>query len=244
MRAITLDAGLAPGYSLSEAITYLEGLVDELLPDAAVIGYRGESLKYKESSSSVVFVFGLALLVVFLVLAAQFESFVHPFTIMLTVPIAVAGGLLGLLLAGENQSIYSSIGLIMLVGLATKNGILIVEFINQLRDEGVAYLDAVVQASVLRLRPILMTALTTLMGSLPLILSSGPGAETRRVVGVVILFGVGLSALFTLFVVPVVYRVVSARTSSPEWRSRKVDAALAVAVAGASDQGQVKGETK
>lgn len=238
MRAITLDAGLAPGYSLSEAIEYLEGLVEELLPEEAVIGYRGESLKYKESSRSVVFVFGLALVVVFLVLAAQFESFVHPFTIMLTVPIAVAGGLLGLLLAGENQSIYSSIGLIMLVGLATKNGILIVEFINQLRDEGEAYGEAVVKASVLRLRPILMTVLTTLMGSLPLILSSGPGAETRRVVGVVILFGVGLSALFTLFVVPVVYRVVSARTKSPEWQSRKVDEALAEAVAAAETKGE------
>ena len=227
MRAITIDAGLAPGYSLSEALAYLEGLVEELLPETAVVGYRGESLKYKESSSSVIFVFGLALLVVFLVLGAQFESFVHPFTIMLTVPIAVAGGLIGLLLTGENQSIYSSIGLIMLVGLATKNGILIVEFVNQLRDEGVTYLEAIVQASVMRLRPIAMTVLTTLMGSIPLIISSGPGAETRRVVGVVILFGVGLSALFTLFVVPVVYRVVSARTGSPEARSREVDAALA-----------------
>jgi multidrug efflux pump len=226
MRSITLDAGLAPGYSQSEALSYLEGLVEELLPEAAVVGYRGDSLKFKESSSSVLFVFGLALLVVFLVLAAQFESFVHPFTIMLTVPIAVAGGLLGLLLDGQNQSIYSSIGLIMLVGLATKNGILIVEFINQLRDEGMEYMEAIVEASVLRLRPIVMTVLTTLMGSLPLIVSSGAGAETRRVVGVVILFGVGLSAVFTLFVVPTVYRVVSARTGSPGDRSREVDAAI------------------
>ncbi len=227
MRAITLDATLAPGYSLSEAIAYLEGLVEDLLPDTAVIGYRGESLKYKESSSSVLFVFGLALLVVFLVLAAQFESFVHPFTIMLTVPLAAAGGLIGLLVMGQNQSIYSSIGMVMLVGLATKNGILIVEFVNQLRDDGVAYLDAIVKGSTLRLRPILMTVLTTLVGALPLVFSSGPGAETRQVVGVVIFFGVAMSGLFTLFVVPVVYRVVSARTNSPETRSREVDAALA-----------------
>jgi multidrug efflux pump len=226
MRAVTLDASLAPGYSLSEALEYLEGLVEELLPETATVGYRGESLKFKESGGSVVFVFLLALLVVFLVLAAQFESFVHPMTIMLTVPIAIAGGLLGLVIAGENQSIYSSVGLILLVGLATKNGILIVEFINQLRDEGVAFMDAIVQGSVTRLRPIVMTVLTTLMGSLPLVLATGAGAETRRVVGVVILGGVGLSALFTLFVVPVVYRVISARTGSPEDRSRQLEAAL------------------
>ncbi len=226
LRAITFDAGLAPGYSLSEAVAFMENLVREHLPPDAVIGYKGDALKLRESSGSVLFVFGLAILVVFLVLAAQFESFVHPFTIMLTVPVAIGGGLLGLLLTGQNQSLFSQVGLIMLVGLAAKNGILIVEFINQLRDEGMDYDQAVVEASVLRLRPVLMTTLTTVMGSLPLVFGTGAGAETRLVVGVVILYGVALSAVFTLLVVPLAYRAVSRRTGSPGDTSRRVDAAL------------------
>jgi multidrug efflux pump len=226
LRAITFDAGLAPGYSLSEAVAFMENVVREHLPPDAVIGYKGDALKLRESSGSVLFVFGLAILVVFLVLAAQFESFVHPFTIMLTVPVAIGGGLLGLLLTGQNQSLFSQVGLIMLVGLAAKNGILIVEFINQLRDEGMDYDEAVVEASVLRLRPVLMTTLTTVMGSLPLVFGTGAGAETRLVVGVVILYGVALSAVFTLLVVPLAYRAVSRRTGSPGDTSRRVDAAL------------------
>lgn len=226
LRAITFDAGLAPGYSLSEAVAFMENLVREHLPADAVIGYKGDALKLRETSGSVLFVFGLAILVVFLVLAAQFESFVHPFTIMLTVPVAIGGGLLGLLLTDQNQSLFSQVGLIMLVGLAAKNGILIVEFINQLRDEGLAYDEAIVEASVLRLRPVLMTTLTTVMGSLPLVFGTGAGAETRLVVGVVILYGVALSAVFTLLVVPLAYRAVSRRTGSPGDTSRRVDAAL------------------
>ncbi len=226
LRAITFDAGLAPGYSLSEAVAFMENLVREHLPQDAVIGYKGDALKLRETSGSVLFVFGLAILVVFLVLAAQFESFVHPFTIMLTVPVAIGGGLLGLLLTDQNQSLFSQVGLIMLVGLAAKNGILIVEFINQLRDEGMAYDEAIVEASVLRLRPVLMTTLTTVMGSLPLVFGTGAGAETRLVVGVVILYGVALSAVFTLLVVPLAYRAVSRRTGSPGDTSRRVDAAL------------------
>ena len=229
MRAITFDSTLAPGYSLSEAMDFLENLVREHLPPDAIIGYKGESLKLRESSGSVLFVFGLALIVVFLVLAAQFESFVHPFTIMLTVPIAVGGALIGLHLMGQNQSLYSQVGMIMLVGLAAKNGILIVEFINQLRDEGMAYDEAILEASTLRLRPVLMTTLTTVMGSLPLIFGSGAGAETRFVVGVVILFGVAVSSAFTLVVVPLAYRAISRRTGRTGDISRKVDAALAEA---------------
>ena len=229
MRSITFDAGLAPGYSLSEAMEFMENLVREHLPPDAVIGYKGDALKLRESSGSILFVFGLAILVVFLVLAAQFESFVHPFTIMLTVPVAVGGGLLGLLLTDQNQSLYSHVSLIMLVGLAAKNGILIVEFINQLRDEGMSYDEAIVEASVLRLRPVLMTTLTTVMGSLPLVFGSGAGAETRLVVGVVILYGVAFSGIFTLLVVPLAYRAVSRRTGSPGDTSRRVDDALAAA---------------
>ncbi|MDF1659085.1 MAG: efflux RND transporter permease subunit [Verrucomicrobiales bacterium] len=227
IRAITLEAGLAPGYTLGEALNFLDEAAARVLPEDAVIDYKGESLDLRDSGGSVIFVFLLALLVVYLVLAAQFESFIHPFTIMLAVPIAVVGALLGLYLTGQAQSIYSQIGMIMLIGLAAKNGILIVEFINQLRSEGKAFDEAVIDGSVLRFRPIAMTGLTTVMGSLPLVLSSGAGAETRFVVGIVILFGVALSALFTLFVVPVTYRLVSRRSGSPGDRSREVDEALA-----------------
>ena len=226
MRSITFDCDLATGYSLGQAIEYLEDLIHAELPPSAVIGYKGNALKLKDSSSSANLVFGLALLVAFLVLAAQFESFVHPVTIMLAVPVAVAGALLGLQVMGLNQSIYSQIGLIMLIGLAAKNGILIVEFINQLRDEGVDFREAVLEASTQRLRPIIMTALATVVGALPLMLSHGAGAETRAVVGVVIVFGVSLATIVTLFLVPLVYSLISRRTGSPEAVSRKLDALL------------------
>lgn len=231
MRAITFDANLAPGYSVSEAVTHFEDLIRQHLPDAATIGYKGETLKFKETSGNLQFVFLLAIVVVFLVLAAQFESFVHPITIMLTVPIAIGGALLGLLVTGLNQSLYTQIGMIMLVGLAAKNGILIVEFINQLREEGRSYDDAIVEAASLRLRPITMTVLTTLMGTLPLVLSSGAGSETRYVTGVVILSGVGMSAVFTLFVVPLVYRAISRKTQDPGTAGRRLEAALAATAA-------------
>ena len=226
MRSITFDAELASGYSLSEALSYMEGLIREHLPPSAVIGYKGNALKLKESSSSMGLIFGLALLVAFLVLAAQFESFVHPFTIMLTVPVAIAGALLGLQFMGQSQSIYSQIGLIMLIGLAAKNGILIVEFINQLRDEGMAFREAILTASEQRLRPIMMTALSTVMGALPLMLGKGAGAETRMVVGVVIVFGVSLATVVTLFLVPMVYGLIGRRTGSVGDVSRKLDQAL------------------
>ena len=226
MRSITFDAELASGYSLSEALSYMEGLIREHLPPSAVIGYKGNALKLKESSSSMGLIFGLAMLVAFLVLAAQFESFVHPFTIMLTVPVAIAGALLGLQFMGQSQSIYSQIGLIMLIGLAAKNGILIVEFINQLRDEGMAFREAILTASEQRLRPIMMTALSTVMGALPLMLGKGAGAETRMVVGVVIVFGVSLATVVTLFLVPMVYGLIGRRTGSVGDVSRKLDQAL------------------
>jgi multidrug efflux pump len=226
MRSITIDSELAPGYSLGEALTYMEDLIRENLPTSAVVGYKGNALKLKQNQGSIGMVFGLAMLIAFLVLAAQFESFVHPFTIMLTVPMAVAGALLGLLLMGMNQSIHSQIGLIMLIGLAAKNGILIVEFVNQLRDEGVAFREAVLQASVQRLRPILMTALATVMGALPLMLGRGAGYETRRVVGVVIVFGVGLATLVTLLLVPMMYSLLSRRTGSPQAVAKRLEEQL------------------
>jgi multidrug efflux pump len=214
MRAITISANLTPGYTLGEALDYLENLVHTELPSAQ-IDYRGESLEYKEASGALYFTFGIALFVVFLVLAAQFESFVHPLVIMVTVPLAVAGGLLGLWVAGMTLNIYSQIGIIMLVGIAAKNGVLIVEFINQMRDRGLEFQEAIIHASRIRFRPVIMTAFCAVMGSVPLILAHGPGASSRAALGVVIFSGVSLATLFTLFIVPSVYNLMARGTSSP-----------------------------
>ncbi len=195
MRAVTITANLAPGYTLGDALDYLENLVHKELPSTAQIDYKGESLDYKEASGALYFTFGIALFVVFLVLAAQFESFVHPLVIMVTVPLAVAGGLLGLWIAGMTLNIYSQIGIIMLVGIAAKNGVLIVEFINQMRDKGMPFGDAIVEASRIRLRPVIMTAFCAVMGSVPLILAHGPGSASRQALGVVIFSGVSLATL-------------------------------------------------
>ncbi|MDF1816032.1 MAG: efflux RND transporter permease subunit [Verrucomicrobiales bacterium] len=227
IRAITIEANLAEGYPLSEALAYFDEAAERVIPDEAIISYKGESLDYKESGSSTIFVFVLAIIVVFLVLSAQFESFVHPVTIMLAVPVAVVGGLIGLWITGLAQNIYTQIGTIMLIGLAAKNGILIVEFINQLRDEGVEFGKAVLDGSVRRLRPIVMTGLTTVMGSIPLVITSGAGAETRVVIGVVILFGVAFAAFFTLFVVPLGYRLIARKTKSPGENIARLEEALA-----------------
>lgn len=226
IRSITLDANLDEGYSLGEALAHLEGLVAEHLPEEAVIDYKGQSRAFVDSGSSIMFVFMLGLLVVFLVLAAQFESFVHPLIIITTVPLTIGGGLLGLWVTGQTLNIYSQIGLIMLIGLAAKNGILIVEFANQLRDEGMRFNRAILSASVIRFRPILMTGVTTIAGTIPLILASGAGAETRYVVGTVILFGVLASTILTVFIVPVVYSLLARKTSSPEQVARDLHAEL------------------
>jgi multidrug efflux pump len=215
MRAVTISANLVNGYTLGEALTWLENLIHKELPGTAQISYRGESLDYKEASGALYFTFGVALFVVFLVLAAQFESFIHPLVIMVTVPLAVAGGLLGLALSGKTLNIYSQIGIIMLVGIAAKNGVLIVEFINQMRDRGMEFKEAIVEASRIRLRPVVMTAFSAVMGSVPLILAHGPGSASRQALGVVIFSGVSLATLFTLFIVPSVYNLLARRTGSP-----------------------------
>jgi len=162
-------------------------------------------------------------LIVFLTLAAQFESFVHPITIMITVPLAIAGGLFGLYAAGFTLNIYSQIGLIILVALAAKNGILIVEFANQLRDEGRSVRDAIAEAADLRLRPILMTSVATVAGALPLALSTGAGSEARANIGVVVVFGVLCATALTLYVVPVVYMMLARFTGSPEARAKAIE---------------------
>jgi len=215
IRAITLDANLQEGYALGDALSHLEGLVREHLPEEAVIDYKGASLDFVSSGGSILFVFALGLVIVFLVLAGQFESYIHPLIIMLTVPLATGGGLLGLYIFGGTLNIYSQIGLIMLVGLAAKNGILIVEFANQLRDAGVGFSEALIEAAEVRFRPILMTGLTTVAGTIPLILSTGAGSETRFSIGVVVLFGVLSATIFTLFIVPAAYALIAKNTSSP-----------------------------
>jgi multidrug efflux pump len=215
VRAITIEAGLEDNLALGDALTYLEDLVRTHLPANVIVDYKGQSRDFKSSGESVLFVFLLGVVVVFLVLAAQFESWIHPFVIMLTVPLAMAGALLGLHLTGQTLNLYSQIGLIMLVGLAAKNGILIVEFANQLRDAGKPFREALQEAAAIRLRPIVMTGITTAAGSLPLLLSAGPGTETRVVIGTVILSGVLAATLFTLFVVPVAYDLLARRSGSP-----------------------------
>ena len=222
VRALTLEANLADDYTLDEALDYLEQLVREELPATAVIDYKGQSRDFREGASSILFVFMLGLLVTYLVLAAQFESFVHPLVIMLTVPLALAGGLLGLAVTGNSLNLYSQIGLIMLVGLAAKNGILIVEFANQLRSQGAEFNDALREAARVRLRPIIMTGITTVAGATPLLLSFGAGAETRAVLGVVIIFGVLAATVFTVFVVPSAYSFLSRATTDPDSVAREL----------------------
>lgn len=226
MRAITIEANLADGYTLGEALGHLESLARTHLPDDAMIDYKGQSRDFQTSGNAVLFVFLLGLIVVFLVLAAQFESFISPFIIMFTVPLAVAGGLWGLWLHGLSLNIYTQIGLVMLVGLSTKNGVLIVEFANQLRDKGQAFSEALFEAACLRLRPILMTAITTVVGAIPLVISSGAGAETRYVIGIVLLWGVSLATFFTLFVIPVVYQWLGKYSQPAGINERKLEKEL------------------
>jgi len=223
VRAITLQANLADGVSLGDALGYLEGLVEEHLPDKVIVDYKGQSQDFRFAASSILFTMLLGIVVVYMVLAAQFESWLHPLVIMLTVPLAMAGALLGLYLTGQTLNIYSQIGLIMLIGLAAKNGILIVEFANQLRDAGRPFHDALIEAAGVRLRPIVMTGITTMAGSVPLLLSSGAGTETRMVIGTVILSGVLAATLFTLFVVPVAYDRLAQNSGSPGDTRRQLE---------------------
>ena len=223
LRAVTIIANLNKGYSIGEAVKWLEeAAAADMKPDMK-IDYTGQSQQFKEAGSAIGFAFALAILIVFLTLAAQFESFVHPITIMITVPLAIAGGLFGLYAAGFTLNIYSQIGLIILVALAAKNGILIVEFANQLRDEGRSVRDAIVEAADLRLRPILMTSVATVAGALPLALSTGAGSEARANIGVVVVFGVLCATALTLYVVPVVYMMLARFTGSPEARAKAIE---------------------
>jgi multidrug efflux pump len=211
MRAATITANLAPGYSQGDGIAILEAAAAEVLPGTARLDYSGQAREFKEASADIYITFALALAFIYLVLAAQFESFRDPLIIMLTVPLSIAGGLAGLWLSGGTLNIYSQVGLVTLIGLITKHGILIVEFANQMREEGRSVREAVTEASVLRLRPILMTTGATVFGAVPLAIAAGAGAESRQDIGWVIVGGLTVGTFFTLFVIPVVYALVNGR---------------------------------
>ena len=208
-RAAIISANIAPGYTLGEALAFMDQAAAETLPPSALTALDGQSREFRESGQTLLITFALALIIIYLVLAAQFESFVSPFIIMLTVPLAATGALLALKLTGATLNVYSQIGLIMLVGLITKHGILIVEFANQLRDRGRDKVQAVIEAASLRLRPILMTTAAMVLGAVPLALATGAGAESRSPIGWVIVGGLLLGTLLTLFVIPVAYTLLT-----------------------------------
>ncbi|HEY4343865.1 MAG TPA: efflux RND transporter permease subunit [Parvibaculum sp.] len=207
-RSATITANLAPGYSMGEALQFMQGVAAEVLPKTVKTDLDGEMREFTKSSGTLAATFMLAILFIYLVLAAQFESFLDPVIIMISVPLSIAGALALLLITGTTLNIYSQVGLITLVGLITKHGILIVEFSNQLREQGRSIRDAVVEAAGLRLRPILMTTGAMVLGAAPLALSSGAGAESRKAIGWVIVGGMSFGTLLTLFVVPTVYLII------------------------------------
>ncbi|MEZ5962049.1 MAG: efflux RND transporter permease subunit [Hyphomonadaceae bacterium] len=222
--AVTVSASIAGNYAIGDALNEIETIARaEIGGEPITIDYAGAERQFKQSTGAIAFAFGFALIVVFLVLAAQFESFVHPFVIMVAVPLALTGGLFGLFLFDQTLNIYSQIGLIILIALAAKNGILIVEFANQLRDEGRSVRDAIIEASDLRVRPVLMTSIATIVGAIPLILGHGAGAESRFTIGVVIFFGLLVATMLTLFVVPVFYDLLAKYTKSPEATAKAIE---------------------
>ena len=210
-KAVTISARLVGNYSLDDALNFLEATVKNNIPQAQ-ISYKGESEEYKKTNNELYIIFALALITAYLAMCAQFESWKHPLTIMLTVPLAILGGILGLLVVGSSLNVYSQIALVILIGLAAKNGILIVEFANQLRKEGKKIEVAIVEAAIIRFRPILMTSLSTIFGVMPLIISSGPGAASRLTVGITIFGGMLFSTFFTLFVIPTIYSIIGKNT--------------------------------
>jgi multidrug efflux pump subunit AcrB len=215
-KSATISASLQPGYTIGDGIEEMERIAAKVLDDTFTTSLSGSSRDFKESASNTSFAFLLALVLIFLVLAAQFESFVDPLIIMFTVPLAIAGAVLSLWAFGHTLNIFSQIGMIMLIGLVTKNGILIVEFANQIREKGLGRTEAVVQAATQRLRPILMTSLAMALGALPLALSLGAAATSRIPLGVVIVGGICFSLLLTLFVIPAMYSYLSRKRKEKE----------------------------
>jgi multidrug efflux pump len=222
LRSITIQANLAPGYTLGEAIQAVDQAAAEVLPQGTLTDLTGQAREFRDASSNLALVFVMALAFIYLVLSAQFESFRDPLMIMVSVPLSMTGALGALWLTGGTLNVYSQIGLVTLIGLITKHGILIVDFANRLQLEGTERREAIIEAARLRLRPILMTTAAMILGAIPLALATGAGAESRQQIGWVIVGGMSLGTLLTLFVVPCVYAVMG-------WRPRKG----AVNVAGA-----------
>lgn len=220
--AVTLEASLGPGVALGDALAAVEAAARAELPPAARFAYRGQSREYVQSTGGAWVALAMALLVAYLVLAAQFESLLHPLAILAPAPLAAAGGLLGLWLTGGSFNIFSQIALILLIGLMAKNSILVVEFANQLRDRGASIAEAVLSASAIRLRPVVMTSVATACGALPLVLSSGPGAEGRAAIGTVVLFGIAVATGLALLLVPALYSILAPFTGSPEATARRL----------------------
>jgi len=211
LRAVKITATLAPGYAIDEALIAMNDAAKRVLPNTAQTDLDGQSREFKKSGGEIYFTFVLALLFIYLVLSAQFESFIHPFVIMLSVPLSMTGALFVLWLTGGTLNIYSQVGLVTLVGLITKHGILIVEFSNQLRAKGEDLYQAVIDSATLRLRPILMTTGAMVLGALPLALATGAGAESRTQIGWVIVGGMSFGTLLTLFVVPTAYTLLAGK---------------------------------
>jgi multidrug efflux pump len=208
-QSATISAGLAPGKTVGDGIKEMEQIADKILDDSFTTALTGASRDFAESSSNILFAFLLALLLIYLVLSAQFESFIDPFIIMLTVPLALAGAVLSLWYFNQTLNIFSQIGIIMLIGLVTKNGILIVEFANQLKEQGMVTKEAIEAAAAARLRPILMTSIATALGAMPIALALGAGAKSRMGMGVVIVGGIMFSLILTLYVIPAIYSYLS-----------------------------------
>ncbi|WP_303908507.1 efflux RND transporter permease subunit [Thiohalomonas denitrificans] len=220
--SVTFNASLAPGIAYGDAIDSLEAIMAETLPPQARIRWIGQAENYQEAGSAVVFVMLMALLIVYLILAAQFESFLHPLVMMLSVPLAFTGGLFAIWIAGDSFNIFSQVGLVLLIGLVAKNGILLVDFANQIRDAGEDVRSAALRAGEVRLRPILMTSVATIFGALPLALATGPGAEGRTTIGITVIGGMLLSTLLTLFVVPTLYAAVAPYTKPGNYLAKKL----------------------
>ena len=231
--AVIVSANLAEGYDLGSALEYLNNLAVDNLPPEARVSYQGLSREFQDSSAAIYVTFGLAFVIVFLVLAAQFESWIHPIIIMLSVPLAVTGALIALAWSGISLNIYSQIGIVMLLGLMAKNGILIVEFANQLRDKGYSVRDAILEGATLRFRPVLMTTISTVFGAVPLVLASGAGAESRASIGMVILGGLVFATTLTLFIIPVLYNLLARFAKSSNAVEKELDR-LAAGTAGGS----------
>jgi len=205
--AATFSANLAPGYTLGDGVAAMREVADAILDETYSTSLAGQAREFEEAGGSLLFVFILALILIFLVLAAQFESFRDPFLIMLTVPLALVGGLFTLWYFGQTLNIFSQIGLIMLIGLIAKNGILLVEFANQRRAAGLSVRDAIESAAAARFRPILMTAISTILGTLPVALALGAGSESRTPLGIAVVGGMLFGTFLTLFLIPAAYRL-------------------------------------